>query len=247
MDWPADTRFFWTHYRYFFTVIIRCYRVSPHGRHLAKFRLTSLSSTKSTLHDRWLGASPCITTPRYRKKSTVSIIWGVSGTIAQSDRSDLDIWLCHKPGLTREQLGLLQDKCEGISDWAEQQRLEVHIFLMDFEAFKRGRLSSLDKESSGSAQHLLLLDEFYRSAIFIAGRAPLWWYVPEKDETNYRAHAGELIDKRFITPHHVLDFGGVANIPEGEFVGAGIWQLYKAIESPYKSVSKTTFVRGLCL
>lgn len=163
---------------------------------------------------------------------------GSVGTIAQSDKSDLDFWLCCKPGLDFKSLELLQKKCTLISEWAEQHRLEAHFFIMDYEAFKKGQLSALDKESSGSAQRLLLLDEFYRSAIHISGRTPLWWFVPEKDEYNYEAHTQDLLHKRFITPHHVLDFGGVGDIPSGEFIGAGIWQLYKAIESPYKSVLK---------
>lgn len=165
-------------------------------------------------------------------------VMGSVGTIAQSDRSDLDIWLCYEPGLDRKSLQLLQKKCTLISEWAEQQRLEVHFFLMDYEAFKRGQISTLDKESSGSAQRLLLLDEFYRSAIHIAGRTPLWWYVPEKDECRYGTHTKTLLEKRFLNPSQVLDFGGVAEIPSGEFIGAGIWQLYKAIDSPYKSVLK---------
>jgi adenylate cyclase class 1 len=36
----------------------------------------------------------------------------------------------------------------------------------------------------------------------------------------------------------VLDFGSVANIPLGEYVGAGVWQMYKSIDSPYKSMIK---------
>jgi adenylate cyclase class 1 len=170
-------------------------------------------------------------------------IWGIYvmgsvGTIAQSTRSDLDIWLCHKPGLSRANCETLKKKCDRISEWAAERRLEVHFFLMDCEAFKRGRLSSLDEESSGSAQRLLLLDEFYRSSIYIAGRQPLWWYVPQKNESQYTEHTQVLLKQRFLNPKHVLDFGGLASIPGDEFIGAGVWQLYKAIASPYKSVLK---------
>ena len=194
---------------------------------------TDISAAKSLARSFTINYDPGISEEIYG-----IYVMGSVGTIAQSERSDLDIWICHQPGLEYDRAELLQRKCELISTWADKQKLEVHFFLMDYEAFKRGRLSSLDKESSGSAQRLLLLDEFYRSAIYIAGRTPLWWYVPIHNETNYPEHAQELLQKRFITPHHVLDFGGVAHIPSGEFVGAGIWQLYKAIESPYKSVLK---------
>lgn len=170
-------------------------------------------------------------------------IWGIFlmgsvGTLAQSQKSDFDIWLCHRPGLDKTALESLQKKCTRISRWAEDQRLEVHFFLMDSEAFRQGQQLQLDEESSGSAQRLLLLDEFYRTAIHIAGRLPLWWFCPTQQENEYREHTFSLLDKRFLRPETTLDFGPLSGIPEGEFIGASIWQLYKAIGSPYKSVLK---------
>ncbi len=165
-------------------------------------------------------------------------VMGSVGTIAQSERSDLDIWVCHRPGLKAKDIDELQRKCEKISAWAMQMRLEVHFFLMDHEAVKDRKFAALNKESSGSAQQQLLLDEFYRSAIYIAGRTPIWWYVPAHDEHTFHQYTNTLLYKRFIPNNAVLDFGGMAEIPAGEFLGAGVWQLYKAIESPYKSVLK---------
>ena len=165
-------------------------------------------------------------------------VMGSVGTIAQSNSSDLDIWLCFKPGISQRALRELQKKCDLISEWAASFRLEAHFFLMDTEAFKFGKISSLNEESSGSAQKLLLLDEFYRTAIFIGGRMPLWWFVPGQEELDYAHYSDVLLRKKFIAENHVIDFGGIAGIPDGEFLGAGIWQLYKAIESPYKSVLK---------
>ncbi|WP_185234645.1 class I adenylate cyclase [Teredinibacter franksiae] len=165
-------------------------------------------------------------------------VMGSVGTIAQSEKSDLDIWLCVKPGLSTRAVEQLNRKCLLISDWAMKVRLEVHFFIMDHEAFKRGQQSSLNAESSGSAQRLLLLDEFYRSAIHLAGRKPVWWFVPPQQENNYPEFTSTLLEKRYLRSEAQLDFGGISTIPAGEFVGAGIWQLYKAIESPYKSVLK---------
>ncbi len=165
-------------------------------------------------------------------------IMGSVGTIAQSERSDLDIWVCHRPGLERKLIKELEMKCDKISKWAMGMRLEVHFFTMDNEAFKAKKMRALNKESSGSAQHLLLLDEFYRSAIFVAGRVPVWWYVPAHEEAVFKEYTNTLLYKRFIPNDSVVDFGGLADIPASEFLGAGVWQLYKAIESPYKSVLK---------
>lgn len=170
-------------------------------------------------------------------------IWGIylmgsMGTLAQSHHSDFDVWLCHKPGLSQTALGELKQKCERISVWAKTLRLDAHFFLMDCDAFVAGQELSLDDESSGSAQRVLLLDEFYRTALYLAGRLPVWWFVPATQENDYELLSHELLDKRFLRPETTLDFGAMSCIPQGEFIGAGIWQLYKAINSPYKSVLK---------
>ncbi len=165
-------------------------------------------------------------------------IMGSVGTVAHSESSDLDIWVCHQPGLAAQALSDLDHKCSHLSRWAAELGLEAHFFLMDCERFKHGQLASLDSEGSGSAQHYLLLDEFYRTALLIAGRVPLWWLTPSGRERDYGDYTDILLSKRFVRAGDVLDFGGMATIPGGEFIGAGVWQLYKGIESPYKSVLK---------
>jgi adenylate cyclase class 1 len=166
-------------------------------------------------------------------------IMGSIGTIAQSESSDLDVWVCHSLIEQAEFLPELDRKCHLISQWAAQQiNLEVHFFLMCSDEFSTQRSQSLSSEASGSAQHYLLLDEFYRTALWLAGKIPLWWFIPASQEHNYTNYRHQLLSKRFINQDDVIDFGGLPSIPANEFIGAGIWQLYKAIESPYKSVLK---------
>lgn len=178
--------------------------------------------------------------PQPNKKSDITglYIMGSVGSIAQSEHSDLDIWVCHSPSLCSYELKQLQKKCDRITQWGEQKKLEIHFFLMNPDAFKHGKLAALDTESSGSMQRLLLLDEFYRSAIYLAGAIPAWWFVPPDACINYQSYLDQLIHRRFIKKHEVIDFGDTSHIPSTEFIGAGIWQLYKAIKSPYKSVLK---------
>src|SRR6187431_2592360 len=166
-------------------------------------------------------------------------IMGSVGTIAQSDASDLDVWVCHSLDDSHNFLPELERKCHLISQWAAQQiHLEAHFFLMRSNEFSSQRSQSFSSEASGSAQHYLLLDEFYRTALWLAGKIPLWWFIPASQEQDYVNYREKLLSKRFIRREDVIDFGGLPNIPANEFIGAGIWQLYKAIESPYKSVLK---------
>ena len=166
-------------------------------------------------------------------------LMGSGGTIAQSDQSDLDIWVCHAPQLSHGAVAELAAKCQLITDWAATQGCEAHFHLVNPASFSLGdRDNALSIEDCGSTQHYLLLDEFYRTAILLGGRHPLWWLVPDYEEKHYADFTRQLIDKRFIRSHESVDLGHMARIPAGEYVGAGLWQLFKGIESPYKSVLK---------
>ena len=163
---------------------------------------------------------------------------GSSGTIAHTDKSDFDIWLCHRPDMDIDDINLLKQKADAISKWCASLELEVHFFLMDEHRFNDHKQGNLNSDHSGTAQHHLLLEEFYRTGVYLAGRYPLWWLVPPEHENDYDNYAKELIKKHQVREFEIIDFGGLNNIPAEEFFGASLWQIYKGIDSPYKSVLK---------
>lgn len=165
-------------------------------------------------------------------------IMGSPGTIGHSEGSDLDIWICYPEALDKDALALLQQKAERLQRWAGELRLPAHIFLMNGAKFRRGQREPLTGENCGTSQHYLLIDEFYRTGILLAGRYPAWWLVPPECDQDHAGFCAQLTGKRYVRPDDLVDFGGIGQVPAGEFVGAGIWQLYKAIDSPHKSVLK---------
>ncbi|MET0050111.1 MAG: class I adenylate cyclase [Candidatus Thiodiazotropha sp.] len=165
-------------------------------------------------------------------------LMGSSGTIGQSSSSDFDLWLCHDPDLDQNQREQLQRKVRLVEKGALELGLELHIFLIDPERFRHGEKSRLSQESSGTTQHSLLLEEFYRSAVLLAGLYPMWWLVPPEHEHDYQDYVDYLLSHRFLKPTEVIDLGGLNRIQAGEFFGAALWQLYKGIDSPYKSILK---------
>ncbi|KIH81021.1 class I adenylate cyclase [Pseudomonas batumici] len=170
-------------------------------------------------------------------------LMGSLGTLAQAEQSDMDVWVCHASELSPGELAELRKKCQLLEDWAASQGAEAHFFLIDPSRFVRGeRDAQLSSEDCGTTQHYLLLDEFYRTAIWLAGRTPLWWLVPVYEERRYDQYTHTLLSKRFIGANETLDLGHLARIPPGEFIGAGLWQLFKGIESPYKSVLKLLLI-----
>lgn len=181
--------------------------------------------------------------PRHRNNPPRPIhglfLMGSLGTLAQADQSDMDVWVCHAPDLSENELIELRKKCQLLEVWAASQGAEAHFFLIDPARFVLGeRDNQLSSEDCGTTQHYLLLDEFYRTAIWLAGRTPIWWLVPVYEESAYDRYTHTLLSKRFIRADETLDLGHLAFIPPGEFIGAGLWQLFKGIESPYKSVLK---------
>ena len=170
-------------------------------------------------------------------------LMGSLGTLAQADQSDMDVWVCHATDLGENELNELRKKCQLLELWAASQGAEAHFFLIDAARFVRGeRDTQLSSEDCGTSQHYLLLDEFYRTAIWLAGRTPIWWLVPVYEEASYDRYTHTLMSKRFIRADETLDLGHLAYIPPGEFIGAGLWQLFKGIESPYKSVLKLLLI-----
>ncbi|HHH43096.1 MAG TPA: class I adenylate cyclase [Gammaproteobacteria bacterium] len=165
-------------------------------------------------------------------------LMGSTGTIAYSKSSDFDIWVCHCPGLAAEDIAALQEKADAVQSWAESLGLEVHFFLMDDVSFRQQEHQQLSNENAGSCQHHLLLDEFYRTGLLVAGRYPVWWLVPAEHEQEYDSYVGKLVANRFIKAGDIVDFGGLSHLPVEEFFGATLWQLHKAVDSPYKSILK---------
>ena len=105
-------------------------------------------------------------------------VMGSIASIAQTPSSDLDIWICHREDLNPSALELLQQKTNAIQQWAKCFQVEINFYLMDQKRFRCFRYTELmDGENCGSTQYMLLLDEFYRSAIRLAGKPLLWLHL----------------------------------------------------------------------
>jgi adenylate cyclase class 1 len=170
-------------------------------------------------------------------------LMGSSGTLGHSVASDLDVWLCHRDDLQEHGIRCLERKAEKVSEWAATLGIELHVFVFCAGEWREGRQrAEVAGENCGSAQHYLLLDEFYRTSIHLAGCYPIWWLIPAKDESRYHQCMRQLVDCRFIKGDEYIDFGPVCTIPKEEFLGAGVWQLYKGIDAPWKSVLKLLLI-----
>lgn len=170
-------------------------------------------------------------------------LMGSVGSMAYSRRSDLDIWVCHRPDLLPQELHQLKTKLQKLEAEAAKRQLEMHFFPMNLDEFRQGETGVLSKESSGSTQHILLLEEFYRTGVWLAGRYPIWWLVPPDLEVHYKAFWHSIRERRLVDDDY-LDFGEMNQIPSSEFLSSARWQLFKSVDSPYKSVLKILLIEA---
>ncbi|MGL4204749.1 MAG: class I adenylate cyclase [Aeromonadaceae bacterium] len=163
---------------------------------------------------------------------------GSTSSIGQCCHSDLDIWVCHSHLLDPDRLELLEHKCLLISKLAENRGVELNFFLIPDNKFRLDNRAELGGDNCGSAQHLLLLDEFYRSALRIAGKRLLWPIISGEWEPEYDGRVAALFREGVLNEAEWLDLGSLARIPAEEYFGSALWLLYKGLDSPYKAVLK---------
>ncbi len=153
-------------------------------------------------------------------------IMGSTGTFGQGPDSDLDCWVVHPPHLATADREALARKCGALEAHFADAGLELHLYLISPDLLVRGQPDQLSAEHSGSAQNWLLLEEFYRTQIRLAGLPLAWWPGAPQD------HPG------------LLSLGQLSHLPASEFFGAALWQLFKGLDKPHKAGLKVLLLEA---
>lgn len=172
---------------------------------------------------------------------------GSTGSIGHTQVSDLDYWICVDfKALSPNSCDILNEKCRLICEWAfEKYDVEVHFFILDVDDVKKSRFGRLDEESSGGVMPQLIKEEFYRTALHVAGRMPLWWIVPEGVSKAEYEHISRRLGDILLTTFHPLDFIdlGYPEKPDPvEYLGAAMWQVHKSKKDPFKAALKMMLI-----
>jgi len=169
---------------------------------------------------------------------------GSTSSIGQCSESDFDIWICYSHTLDPCRVELLDQKAWEITRWADSLAVELNFFLIPDNKFRINNKSELSDESCGTSQHMLLLDEFYRTSLRVAGKHILWRQIPHEHEHDYDNYVSNLYQTAQINEDEWLDLGGLHSVPAEELFGATLWQLYKGIDNPYKATLKTILMEA---
>ncbi len=176
-----------------------------------------------------------------KKGVTISGVFsmGSLGTVAQTPSSDLDIWVClGDDEITLRLKDRFRKKLDGLRALAASRGMETHFFVMTEADVRENRLGLGDEEECGLARAMLLKEEFLRTALFLAGRKPAWWYVaPGADLESYRHAVSRLVRPEAPAAFEAMDMGPVDRMAGG-FFGASLWTIVKSLENPFKSVMK---------
>lgn len=164
---------------------------------------------------------------------------GSIGSLAQTTESDIDYWVCiDARNFTDTELDLFREKLNLLEAFSLKHfSIQVTFFIVDILKAQNNDFGDTSIESSGSAQARLLKEEFYRTMIHVAGKLPLWAVLPTPISINYYNRIkNEVSDLPNIA--RFIDLGDIHAISTGEYFGASIWQMFKWLKSPFKSVIK---------
>ena len=170
---------------------------------------------------------------------------GSSGTIAQTEHSDYDIWICiDKRSYDAHTLQQLFRKINLLKNWLDTQlKQPVYFFISDVEDIRSCHFGQVDEESCGTTQKNILKEEFYRTMIVIAGKIPLWWICHDKEHPVLYRDFAEEFDHHEYENQDFVDIGDVEGISQDEYFGAALWQLNKSLTYPLKSIIKMLLLK----
>jgi adenylate cyclase, class 1 len=142
---------------------------------------------------------------------------GSVGTIAQTEHSDCDIWLCiDKRTYDTHALQQLSQKVNILKNWLDTQlRLPTYFFICDLEDIRNCHFGQVDEESCGTTQKNILKEEFYRTMIVIAGRIPLWWICHDGEHPVAYGDVAKELSCDELESQDFVDLGDIEHIKIG--------------------------------
>ncbi|NKC00555.1 MAG: hypothetical protein GKR90_18975 [Pseudomonadales bacterium] len=159
-------------------------------------------------------------------------IMGSAGSVAQTQSSDLDVWVCLPETLHIA----IAPKLTALEAWAATMDLELQIFAVDPRKFQT---------STEPAYSSLILDEFYRSSCHLAGRYPLWWLVaPNVPTKGYSASLDKLVSHGLVKQDVFHDFGPVLSHSPQALLPAIEREFAKRLVTPHKTVLKLALLES---
>lgn len=173
---------------------------------------------------------------------------GSAGTLAQTEKSDFDLWVIARDDITRTEWRNLEKKGKAIKSWliSQDDHIDVNFYLGTPERIRAHNFGAVSDDSAGSALGKLLKEEFYRTCVVWAGKIPFWWMVDENVNTpeGYGEWIKAFEGVRLPFKDDLMDLGPLERGTLAQFLAAVLWQTNKSLASPFKSLLKLAVVNA---
>ncbi|MDR1395745.1 MAG: class I adenylate cyclase [Deltaproteobacteria bacterium] len=170
------------------------------------------------------------------------VLIGSSGSVGHTAQSDLDYWVCYNPRrLQGRRLELFREKLQALTQWAmDEHKTEAHFYPVDLSVLSLGRLENSEGESDGEVAPMLLVEELFRTILYVAGRYPLWCVWPEElSEEEYRRQVPRLAPLDWTgEPPFFIDLGFPSKPKPQEYLASAMWLTCKSEDDPFKGLLK---------
>lgn len=163
---------------------------------------------------------------------------GSSASLGQTTTSDLDLWICLQPELPLSARNALQRKCQLLSKWAQQHGVITSFFIIDEQSFQDQTSFASNSFVQYRLHNQLLLEEFYRTQVRLAGKHLIWPIIPPEQEPHYEHYLAQLYQQGIVDRAHWFDLGGLKRPAAFNYFVAARQQLENNLQAPYKAILK---------
>jgi adenylate cyclase, class 1 len=163
---------------------------------------------------------------------------GSSASLGQTTTSDLDLWICLQSALSLSARNALQKKCQLLSEWTLQYGVVTSFFIIDQQRFRNQNSSVGELLVQNRLHNQLLLEEFYRTQVRLAGKRLIWPIIPIGQEPHYENYLAQLYQQGILDRDHWFDLGGLKRPTGSNYFMAARQQLGNNLQAPYKAILK---------
>lgn len=163
---------------------------------------------------------------------------GSSASLGQTTTSDLDLWICLQSALSLSDHNALQKKCQLLSEWTLQYGVITSFFIIDKQRFRNQNSPVGELLVQNRLHNQLLLEEFYRTQVRLAGKRLIWPIIPIEQEPHYENYLAQLYQQGILDRDHWFDLGGLKRPTAFNYFIAARQQLGNNLQAPYKAILK---------
>ncbi|MCA8940300.1 MAG: class I adenylate cyclase [Planctomycetes bacterium] len=171
---------------------------------------------------------------------------GSAGTLAQTEKSDFDLWLTLRSDVKAINYHHMRQKADMIIEFlmSIDPELDMNIYLGTPAKIRNHDFGAVSDDSAGSALGKLLKEEFYRTCINWCGQVPIWWVLPHdvRDHDDYEWWVQRIQELAPPYLEDLMDLGPVERASNEALLASVLWQTNKSLASPFKSLMKLTVV-----